>query len=129
MDQPDLEYVVMNEDRNSTLARYVRVAANSKSRRNGLLGVRVLDEDCGLWVVPCEAIHTFGMSMMIDCIFVDRQLYVRRICHNLRPRRIALCLAAHSVFELRAGTIGRTQTAVGDRLTMFQRAKAKESAA
>ena len=115
-----VSYSVLNLDRGVAVARQVRVASTSRDRRTGLLGVDSLAEDAGLWIVPCEAIHTFGMRVPIDVLFLDKEFRVRKLQAGLIPWRIALCLRASSVLELAAGSAARSSTKVGDRLT-FER--------
>lgn len=110
------EYVVFNIDRGVRVAERVQLAGNSAARRKGLLGMDQLPRGAGLWITPCEAIHTFGMRMPIDAIFLDRKLRVKKLRPNLMPSRISLCLSADSVLELEAGTVWRTRTVSGDRL-------------
>lgn len=110
------EYIVVNVDRKAILAHRVSIAATSSARRKGLLGIECIPEGAGLWIAPCEAIHTFGMKVPIDAIFLDRGLQVKKLRMDLSPARISLCLSADSVLELEAGTAARTGTAVGDRL-------------
>ncbi len=105
----------INRDRGSTVANKVQLAGTSRERRRGLLG---RDDFAGLWIVPCEAIHTFGMRVEIDAVFLDRELRVRGLKRHLRPGRISFCLRAHSVLELPAGAISSSGTATGDRLEM-----------
>lgn len=111
------EYVVVNLNRNSTLAERVSIAGTSSARRKGLLGISRLPKGAGLWISPCEAIHTFGMKMPIDAIFLDRHFYIRKLRTHLPPARISLCLSAASVLEVEAGTALRTGTRIGDRLS------------
>jgi uncharacterized protein len=106
-----------NRERSSCLASRVRIAGTSSERRRGLLDVAEF-VDAGLWIVPCEAIHTFGMKMAIDTVFLDRNLRVRKLKANVRPGRIAVCITAHSVLELPPGAIEHSRTAVGDQLEM-----------
>lgn len=110
------EFLVTNLDRKQTVAQRVRLAGTSATRRKGLLEVDALAAGTGLWITPCEAIHTFGMRMPIDAIFIDRTYRVRKLRTNLAPGRIALCLTAESVLEVAAGTVERTAMATGDRL-------------
>jgi uncharacterized protein len=110
---------LVNQDRDSELASQVRRAGSSTERRRGLLDRDMLPEGAGLWIIPCEAIHTFGMRMPIDSVFIDRGLRVTALRVHLRPWRIAVCLRAHSVLELPAGTIMRSRTQVGDQLRRF----------
>ncbi len=106
----------MNLARGSVIAMRVRVAGTSRERRRGLLQTTSLHEDAGLWIVPCEAIHTFGMYLAIDVVFLDKELRVCGLRPNLKPSRIAFSLKAHSVLELPTGTIARSGTVVGDQL-------------
>jgi hypothetical protein len=112
------KYLFFNESRESVLASEARLAGTSKARRRGLQGETALNEGQGLWIVPCEAIHTFGMKMPIDSVFLDKELCVRGLRRDLKPRRIAVCLRAHSVLELPAGTIERSGTQIEDRLSL-----------
>jgi uncharacterized protein len=107
---------VLNNTRGVSLATRVRLAAHSSERRKGLLGVDNLDGDGGLWIWPCEAIHTFGMRMLIDVIFLDSQHVVRKIRRALAPNRLSVCISSSSVLELAAGTIAASGTEVNDRL-------------
>jgi uncharacterized membrane protein (UPF0127 family) len=109
-------YAVLNRTRDSALATRVRLAGVSKERRKGLSGIAEMADGAGLWIVPCEAVHTFGMRMHIDVIFLDRKFNVRHIRTALAPNRIAVCLRAYSVLELASGVIERSNTRVGDRL-------------
>jgi uncharacterized membrane protein (UPF0127 family) len=75
-----------------------------------------LDDGSGLWIVPCEAVHTFFMKFAIDLIYVDRKRRVKGVVRALRPWRMSICLPAHSVLELPPGTIDRTNTRKGDEI-------------
>ena len=110
------QYAVFNAERGVPLATQVRVAGTSAERRCGLAGIEKLEEGAGLWITPCEAIHTFGMKMPIDVLFLDTDLRVRKAIENLPPARISVCLAASSVLELEPGAITRSHTRPGDRL-------------
>jgi uncharacterized protein len=120
MPKTDPEYTVLNETRGSTIANRVRLASTSGTRRKGLLGVTRLDENSGLWIVPCEAVHTFWMQIPIDTVFLDRKGSIKKIRANLKAWRLAIDLRAHSVLELAAGVLEKSGTQVGDRL-LFER--------
>ena len=77
-----------------------------------------LREGEGLWIVPCEAVHTFAMRFAIDLVYLDRHHRVVKTRSNVRPWRISGSLRAHSVLELAAGVIEQTRTAPGDRLKL-----------
>jgi uncharacterized membrane protein (UPF0127 family) len=112
----DLHLRIWNLTRQTELAHCVDVADNSAKRRKGLLGREGLSAGEGLWIVPCEAIHTFGMQFPIDLVYVDRDKRVKKVRSDVSPRRISACLSAHSVLELASGSIRRTQTKRGDKL-------------
>lgn len=111
-----LKFRVRNLTRGTSLGDAIEVADDSASRAKGLLKRDGLDEGTGLWIVPCEAIHTFFMRFTIDVIYIDRKRLVRKAVKRLAPWRLSACLPAHSVLELPAGTIDRTNTQKGDRL-------------
>jgi uncharacterized membrane protein (UPF0127 family) len=130
-DQPvnDL-YVIHNVTRGLTLATHVALAGTSEARRRGLLDAESLEAGIGLWIVPCEAIHTFDMKVRLDVVFLDKNLQVRKISSDLGPWRMSVCLQAHSVLELPAGAVARSGTQHGDQLRKEPRASAsgKENA-
>ena len=53
---------VLNQDKKSQLADRADIADTSKTRRTGLLKHTGLAEGEGLWIVPCESVHTFAMK-------------------------------------------------------------------
>lgn len=105
---------VSNVTRLSVLATRLEVAGRTKSRRTGLLGRSELKREEGLWIIPCEAVHTFGMRFPIDLIFLDKKNRVKKQLRSVTPWRISVCFSAHSVLELAQGTILDTQTKPGD---------------
>jgi uncharacterized protein len=113
--------LVRNETRNTILAESADVADTAGKRRRGLLGRDSLPEGQALWIVPCEAIHTFWMRFPIDVVYLDRRKRVRKTCRAIMPWRLSMCLFAHSVLELPAGMVERSATRPGDQLTMCGR--------
>jgi uncharacterized membrane protein (UPF0127 family) len=105
---------VSNLTRHTVLATCLEVANTSSKRNKGLLGRDSLPAGEGLWILPCEAVHTFWMQFPIDLIYLDRKNGIRKLVSDLPPWRLSACLTAHSVIELPAGTILRTQTQRGD---------------
>lgn len=112
--------LVSNVTRHTVLATCMEVARTSTKRNKGLLGRDSLPDGEGLWILPCEAVHTFWMQFSIDLIYLDRRNRIRKLVSDLHPWRLSGCLRAHSVIELPAGTINRTQTQRGDSLEFFQ---------
>ena len=109
----------INVTRQVTLATHVRVADTSLERGTGLLKDTELAEGHGLWIVPCNSIHSFGMKFIFDAIFLDRELRVVHLVREMKPWRISkIKFGAKSVLELPAGAIARSGTGVGDRFEM-----------
>jgi len=104
--------------RQTLLVTRLEVAGSGAARRKGLLGRDGLGPGEGLWIVPCESVHTFFMRFPIDLVYLDRNNRVRKVRQAVGPWRISACLAAHSVLELPAGAIRATQTRWGDVVEM-----------
>ena len=113
---PDSRMLVSNVTRETVLGTQVEVADSGPKRNKGLLGREGLEPGGGLWIVPCESVHTFAMRFPIDLIYLDRDLRIKKVRSNVPPWRLSGCLSAHSVLELSSGTIQATQTKAGDRL-------------
>lgn len=103
------------------VADKAEVADTSRKRRIGLLKKNSLPDGEGLWIVPCEAVHTFGMKFPIDVLFLSRKLRVLKVRKNMVRRRISACWRAHSVLELPTGMAEKTKTEVGDQLALEDR--------
>jgi uncharacterized membrane protein (UPF0127 family) len=98
------------------VAREADVADTSAKRRTGLLKHDKLDPGQGLWIVPCESVHTFFMKFAIDLVYLTRDFKVRKVRSTVPPWRVSACLLADSVLELPAGTVVETGTRPGDQL-------------
>ena len=107
---------VRNQTRDTVLAAAAVVADSSATRRSGLLKHESLAEGEGLWIAPCEAVHTVGMRFAIDVLYLDRKRKVLKVRERMVPWRISGCLRAHSVLELPAGMASQTGTLPGDQL-------------
>ena len=103
-----------NVTRGTVLASRLELAGTGETRRKGLLGRKNLPPGDGLWIAPCESVHTFFMRFAIDLVYLDRNLQVRKVRSNVGPWRLSACLRAHSVLELPAGTVNATRTQRGD---------------
>lgn len=111
-----MNFRVNNVTRDVLIGDHIGRADSSAERRTGLLKHTGLEQGSGLWIVPCEAVHTFFMKFAIDVVYLDRQLRVKKLVSDLVPWRFSGCLPAHSVLELPAGTILRTGISKGDEL-------------
>jgi uncharacterized membrane protein (UPF0127 family) len=113
---PEVRLQVKNLTRQTVLADCLEVADNGAKRNKGLLGRKGLSPGAGLWILPCESVHTFGMQFSIDLVYLDRKHRIRKVRDSVPPWRVSACLSAHSVIELPAGVIRDTQTKAGDTL-------------
>ena len=105
-----------NQTRNAVLGDAVEVADTSGKRRVGLLKHKQLEPGEGLWIVPCESVHTFFMKFPIDLVYLDKKKRVRKVRNAVPAWRLSLCLTAHSILELPAGIARQTGTRPGDEL-------------
>ncbi len=111
--------VAMNKTRGVRLTECGRVADTFVTRLVGLLRDRQLEFGDGLWIVPCNSIHSIGMKFIFDAVFLDKDLRVVHLMREMKPLRISkLVFSAHSVLEVPAGTIAQTATEIGDQFEM-----------
>ncbi len=113
-----MKILVRNQTRSTVLADAGDIADTSAKRRTGLLKHERLAKGEGLWIVPCESVHTFFMKFPIDLVYLDRKKIVRKVRRAVPPWRLSACFAAHSILELPAGAIDATGTAVGDEISI-----------
>lgn len=106
---------VINASKNVTIALNLREARGFFPRLKGLIGRVCLEEDEGLWMARCKAIHTFGMRFQIDVVFLDKDFIVKKIVKDLRPfSPFVFCWSAKGVLELPVCTIEKAKVEVGD---------------
>jgi len=110
---------VVNVTRATVLATRLELADSAAKRNKGLLGRKGLEPGGGLWIIPCESVHTFFMQFAIDLIYIDRDFKVKKVRRSVGPWRLSVCFSAHSILELPAGTIAATQTRNGDIVEFF----------
>lgn len=113
-----MKILVRNRTRQTVLAGSAEIADTSAKRRVGLLRRKRLEPGEGLWIVPCESVHTFFMKFPIDLVYLDKRSTVRKVRCAVPPWRLSACLSAHSVLELPAGTAAATGTVQGDELSI-----------
>lgn len=102
----------------------VRVADTFLSRLSGLMFRKDLKGDGGLYLTPCNQIHTFLMKFEIDAIFVSRQHEVLHIESNIKPCRVSRHVkGAAAVIETAPGFAGCAGIVVGDELDFIEKRK------
>jgi uncharacterized protein len=107
---------ISNLTRGTVLAERVETADRGATRRKGLLGRDGLAAGEGLWIVPCESVHTFFMRFPIDLVYLDRKKRVKKVRSHVMPWRLSACLSAHSIIELASGAVQASRTEPGDEL-------------
>jgi uncharacterized membrane protein (UPF0127 family) len=113
-DVPPLALV--NARTGAVLASHVEIAADSAARRRGLLGRDGLEHGHALVLAPCSAVHTWFMRFPIDVVFASRDGRVLKTAERVGPWRMRGSLRAFATIELRAGALGSTGIAPGDRI-------------
>lgn len=98
----------------------IELARTPCARLRGWLGRRAAPPGAGLWLVPCDAVHTIGMRFALDLVFIDAAGRVLRIDHRVAPWRMRVCIGAFSVIELSAGMAEDIGLAAGDELELQQ---------
>jgi hypothetical protein len=117
---PQGPLLVTNVTRGTVLATRLEAAHTGAKRRKGLLGRDGLATGEGLWIAPCESVHTFFMRFAIDLVYLDREKRIKKARGAVGPWRLSACFSAHSILELPAGTIAKTQTERGDQLEIAE---------
>lgn len=120
-----LKLRITNLTRNTVLGDCIDVADTSAKRRTGLLRHEGLADGEGLWIVPCESVHTFFMKFAIDLVYLGKDRKVRKVRHAVKPWRLSACFSAHSILELPAGAAEKSGTQKGDELQVETLEEAK----
>jgi uncharacterized protein len=107
-------FKVTNVTRGTALATFVEIADSSQTRRRGLLGRVSLSPGEGLWITPCESVHTWFMQFPIDLIYISWDRRIEKVKSDVVPWRLSACLSAGSVLELSAGSIFASRSEKGD---------------
>lgn len=101
------------------MGRKVELARSFGRRLIGLIGRRDWGEADGLWIEPCDGVHSLGMRFAIDVLLVNEGHEVIWISKALRPWRLGkMHLDARAALELPLDVIAETGTRVGDLLTL-----------
>ncbi len=113
----------LNTTRGTVLAGQARVADNLWTRLVGLLRDKGLADGDGLWIVPCNSIHSFAMKFIFDAVFLDKDQRVVHLMSEMPPWKTSkMVFTAKSVLELPAGAIAKSGTQIGDQFEMRREA-------
>lgn len=115
-----MSFVTVKNEQSDVLLGRVAIAETMLTRMMGLMGKENLGETDGLWIHPCNSIHTFFMRMSIDAVFLNKDNTVVAIYPALKPWRMTRLLwRATSVIEASANSIA-SKLKVGDKLRIVQ---------
>ena len=115
---PATAMTMENQRTGERIAEHVREARNPLSRSVGLLGKKTLPDGEALLIRPCWSIHTWFMRFALDVIFLDRENRVLKVALNMGPWRMAMAKGAHSVIEMKAGSLTEGDLEPGDQLIL-----------
>lgn len=97
----------------------LEVARSLWQQTIGLLGRSTLPEDSGMWLEPCNSIHSFGMQFSIDVLFLDATGCLVRAVQGLKPWRVCWPVwRARVVVELPQGFIAQRNVTLGARYVL-----------
>jgi uncharacterized membrane protein (UPF0127 family) len=100
------------------IATHVKQATAFLDRCIGLLRCNELPHGQGLWIEPCQSIHTVGMRFAIDVLFLAKNYQIIKKIDSFSPMRCsAYYPEAVAVLELAAHSLGGA-VRVGDCLTV-----------
>jgi uncharacterized membrane protein (UPF0127 family) len=109
--------ILIHEGQVGELLEEVVLAETAGARMRGLLGRSSLPAGTGMLLRPCRSIHMWFMRFPIDAAFLDRDLRVLKVSHNLRPWQLAFAPAkTRCVLETAAGALDRLKP--GNRLEL-----------
>ena len=110
---------LLNKTKNKILLEKVKVADNPWTRIKGLLFTKRLEKGHGLWLIPCNSVHMFGMTYPIDLIYLNKGNRVIKLIEGIRPFRLGpIIFHAKSVIELPCFTLKESDVALNDELVL-----------
>lgn len=111
------KYCVYNQTRECFLSLGITAANTTFARLRGMIGKLNLKSGDGIWIVPSNGVHTLGVLVPLDLIYLDENYRVIHLVEHFPTFRIApLRVQSESVLELAPHTIYSSQTQVGDQL-------------
>lgn len=92
------------------------LANRTRTRLRGIIGWKGMRRGEGVLLRPTFSIHTMFVRFPIDVVFLDKEMKVLSIVHDLKPWRLTGARKAKAVLELAAGECRRIGLESGDRL-------------
>lgn len=112
---------IINQTKGTNLAQKAGITDNFLTRLIGLLNRKSLNSGEGLYITPCNSIHSWFMRFSFDAIFIDEDMQVIHIINKMPAFKFSpIIKSAKGVIELPAGTIFETKTQLGDIIGFVQ---------
>lgn len=109
--------MVINRDNSNIIIEQGELANTFLNRLKGLLGRKTMNPGEGLLIYPCDMIHSIGMRMEIDVLFISKENRILHIIERMVPNKISKHIKNSCyVLELPAGQTARTETKGGQEL-------------
>ena len=114
-------YKLYHVERELVLVENLMMATTFICRLRGLMFTSELLPGEGLFLSPCNSVHTFFMRYPLDVLFLDGQMQILQCLSCIQPNRISLLVrgARHAV-ELPAGKIKQYGISAGDNLLISE---------
>ncbi len=110
---------LIHTETGAIIAEHLELAHNPITRLKGLMFRSGLPKGHGLWIKPCNSIHSCFMKFEFDAVFLDKAFKVVHCEHAMKPWRASpLLWEAHSVVELASGTLKKHAIQTGHSLTI-----------
>jgi uncharacterized membrane protein (UPF0127 family) len=110
------------EKNEQVLLHNVRSASTFFGRLFGLMMKKNLGVDDGIYLSPCNQIHTFMMRFRIDAIFLSSENEVLHIENSMKPCKISrLVRGAAGVLETASGFASNVDIRVGDKVSFVKK--------
>lgn len=85
------------------------------------MGRSTLMDEQGLYFPGCKSIHTFGMKLAIDILFIDKNMKITKMINCLKPNRVAFApFSTRDTLELACGVLEKHGLAVGDEIALIK---------
>lgn len=111
------KYLIINTSNGEIISKAAYLADKFWLRFKGLLGKRNMRDDEALIIYPCSMVHTLGMKMDIDVLFINDKGEIIYIIEKMLPGNISpMVKKARCVIEMAAGKVANSNIAVGHTL-------------
>jgi hypothetical protein len=97
----------------------IKLATSILQRFFGLMGKPALPTGQGLWLEPCDSIHSCFMRFCFDAIFLSKEGEIVHLIQGMRPWRMSpILFKSNVVVELPQGSIEQAGLKIGDKLSL-----------